>query len=185
MGPYFDSASTRIGRKRLPPGLVAMIEDPFVLREGIRELHEYATTNRQPNRPRRGIVFRVVEAWEQHAIMQRVCAYFGQKLLARYGSRFAVRVGDVHVVDDSVVSHAFNRHAIEEGAHQSHLGLMLEDFQRIPEVVDPRYIAKFTETRGMPRIVYERAYERFVIVVIEEIRAKAGVVVKTAYKRGK
>jgi hypothetical protein len=85
-------------------------------------------------------------------------------------------------MDDSVTSHACNRHASTEGARH-HLLLTREDFQRIPEVVQPRYIREFTMARNMPRIVYEREYDDFALVVIQEIQKSAGLAVKTAYRR--
>jgi hypothetical protein len=180
VGPHFASGKTSIGRTRLPSGLVA-ITDAQILRAAIAELHDYANNNRVPNRPRRGIVYREVEQWEFDALQNKLFTFYGEKRLDEL-SLFRFTVGHHHIIDDSTVSHACNRHAITEGA-QPHLLLTLADFQLIPEVVNPRYIGSFSVTKDKPRIVYERELNGQTLVVVEEVRLRAGFAAKTAYKK--
>jgi hypothetical protein len=181
MGVHFDKASRMIGRQRLPSGLVAILDDASALRGAINELHDYANNIREPNRSRKGIVFRVVDVNERTAIVHKLCDRFGSDV-SKHDGIFCIPVGHWHLIDDSVTSHACNRHAITEGA-QNHLLLTKEDFQRIPDVVNPRYIREFATAKNMPRIVYEREYDDFALVVVQEIQAKAGLAVKTAYRK--
>lgn len=178
---HFDTASRRIGRSRLPAGLVAILNNPDSLRGAIDELHQYANNNREQKRPRMGIVFREVDEREQTAIMHKLCDQFGRDV-AEHDAAFSIRVGQWHLIDDSTISHACNRHAITEGAHKHSL-LTREDFQRIPDVVNPRYIREFATVKNMPRIVYEQDYGELALVVVQEIQARAGLAVKTAYRR--
>jgi hypothetical protein len=171
-----------IGRKRLPPGLVAILDDPVTLDAAIGELHEYAIGNREPDRPRRGVVFRVVQVRECEAIVQKLWNYFGLKDAAGSAELFSVALGHMHVMDDSAISHASNRHGAKEG-ELDHLSLTVSDFMRIPEVVNPRHIVEFSVAKGTPRIVYRKAYDRHVLAVGQELQMKAGMIaIKTAYK---
>jgi hypothetical protein len=182
MGPYFDNAATTIARKRLPPGLVAILDDPGALRATIGELHTYAVSNRAPDRARRGIVFRVIEEWERRALMEKLWNYFGPKTAPGQERKFNVAIGHMHIIDDSAMSHAYNRHGSREGEpHDLLLGLL--DFMQIPEVVDPRHLVEFSVAKGMPRIVYRKHYDLFSLVVVQELQQKAGLVIKTVYKR--
>jgi len=181
-GKVIKKPLVTIGRKRLPPGIVAVLDDPEGLRAAIRELHSYAKQNRGPGRPRRGIVFRVVEEWEYHAIRHKLADLFGPKYVSVNESLYSVPVGFLHFLDDSFVSHACNRHAVAEGARH-HLVLTPGDFERIPDVVNPRHIREFSMSKGMPRIVYEREYDGMSLVVVEEVQSKAGLTVKTAYRK--
>jgi hypothetical protein len=181
-GPKFNAAMNAIGRRRLAPGLVAILDNAESLRTAIRELYAYGSGNKVPERPRRGIVFRIVEEWECQAIRHKLIDFFGPRHVAANEGLFSVPVGHLHFFDDSFVSHACNRHAIVEGPH-NHLLLTVDDFEKIPEVVDPRHIREFSITKGMPRIVYERVYGVTALVVVQEIQSKAGLAVKTAYKK--
>jgi hypothetical protein len=182
MGPYFNAAATTISRKRLPAGLVAILGDPATLSAAIGELHAYANTNRANDRLRRGIVFRVVEEWERAAIVQKLWNYFGPSRAAEHERGYSVAVGHMHLIDDSAMSHACNRHGSSEGEHH-HLLLSISDFKKIPEVVDPRYIVEFSVAKGMPRIIYRKTYDGFILVVVEELQEKTGLLIKTAYKK--
>lgn len=180
MGKNFETGSTRIGRNRLPAGLIAVPGGGTALRQAVDELLDYATRNREPNRPRRGILFRVVEPWEQQAIMHRLCDFFGDRV-GEHDRAFSVPIGHWHLMDDSAVSHACNRHAFTETPHHR-LALGREDFHRIPEVVNPRNIREFAMTGRRPRIIYERQSDRFALVVVQEIQTKT-IVVKTVYRK--
>jgi hypothetical protein len=182
MGSYFNTAATMIGRKRLPPGLVAILDDQMALGAAIGELHEYAIANREPDRPRRGIVFRVVQVWECEAIVQKLWNYFGLKDAAANADLFSLALGHMHVIDDSAMSHASNRHGAKHGK-LDHLSLTVTDFMKIPDVVNPRHIVEFSVAKGTPRIVYRKAYDRHVLTVVQELQMKAGMIaIKTAYK---
>ncbi len=177
----FKNASDSIGRRRLPSGLVAVLDDPESLSLAIAQLHEYATRNRESNRHRQGVVFRVVQAWESQAIRHKLYDYTGSKNISTYDAIFAVPLGHLHVLDDSLISHACNRHAAAET--NPDLVMNLVDFQRIPEVIDPRHITEFSVVKEMPRIVYQKEYTNGWLVVVEEIQAIAGLSVKTIYKK--
>jgi len=157
MGPCFAAGETRIGRTRLPAGLVAILTNTMQLRCAIAELHHYATTVRAPDRPRRGIVYRIVENWEVDALGHKLRNFYGSKL-EEVEADFPFLAGHFHLLDDSTISHACNRHAIAEGAHPHQL-LEVGDFHLIPEVVDPRNIVEFSVSKNMPRVVYEKAVD--------------------------
>jgi hypothetical protein len=182
LGPHFDGAPTSIGRRRLPVGLVAILDDARRLSGAIRELHAYAVHNREPSRPRRGIVFRVVEEWERAAVGHKLRNTYRPNEIAQQEQSFAIRLGQLHIIDDSLISHACNRHASSESEH-AHLRLTIDDIERIPTTVDPRNITEFTMIRELPRIIYEKSFDNGTIVVVEEIQIKAGLAVKTAYKK--
>lgn|GEM_PF-6047701 len=162
--------------------MVAILNDSFALTGAIGELHAYATTNRESDRLRRGIVFRVVEEWEPHAIRQKLWSYFGPKSAPSQVNKFAVNVGHMHIIDDSGVSHTQSRHGPREAADHD-LAVTLAEFKKIPEVVNPRYIVEFSIAKGMPRIVYRKFFDGFSLVVVEELQYKAGLLVKTAYRQ--
>lgn len=182
MDCVFERAPKIIGRRRLPAGLIAVLNNAAMLRAAIEELHTYANGNREAGRPRRGLVFRVVEAWEQEAFVQKLHNLYGSKHPWCREGKFFIPLGHLHIIDDSLMSHACNRHAITEGTHP-HLILSIDDFRRIPEVVNPRNIVEFAFEKGMPRVIYEKAYEQKVLVVVQEIQASAGLAVRTAYKK--
>jgi hypothetical protein len=182
MGPHFNAATTMIERKRLPPGLAAVLNDPGVLRAAIGELHSYASTNQAEGRPRRGIVFRVVKDWERQAIRQKLWSYFGPKDAPAREAFFDVLTGHMHIIDDSAVSHAHARHGARSEGNEL-LVLTILDFMKIPEVVDLRYLVEFSVAKGMPRLVYQKSYDRCTLVVVEELHKNAGLLIKTAYKK--
>jgi hypothetical protein len=91
MGVHFDTASRKIGRQRLPSGLVAILDDAAALRGAIEELHDYANNNHEPTRPRMGIVFRVVSANEQTGFMHKLCDRFGSDV-SQHDGMFSIPV---------------------------------------------------------------------------------------------
>ncbi len=60
MGPNFRKGSTRIGRERLPPGLVAILDQPKILRMAFEEMIGFVTGDESLEKGRAGVVFRVV-----------------------------------------------------------------------------------------------------------------------------
>jgi hypothetical protein len=86
MGPNYLSGKTRIGRQRLPSGLVAILDDPKTLRGALLELYAYAMDVRTPDRPRRGIVYRVVPDEERLGIRYKLQKLVGMKrfLLSKF-----------------------------------------------------------------------------------------------------
>lgn len=178
--PEIAGSSLTIGRLRLPKGIVAIQDAPDALRAGIAVLHRYSVGNRQPDRPRCGIVFRVVDAREQQAIAHKIQKLAGMPAFNK--GMFQVTCGLWHIIDDRHVTHICNRHSDEEAeALHGQNPMLLEDFQRIPQVVQPRHIVEFTFTKRMPRIIYRKALDTGVIVVVEEIQRSALAVI-TAYK---
>jgi hypothetical protein len=172
----------RIDRERLPAGLVAVLDDSSALDNAIGELFTYATGNRQCNRPRRGIVFRVVREKERDSIVHGIWNSRDKKEASVYSAAFRIAVGHMHIMDDSFVSHSCNRHG--ESEHDPRrLSMSLPDFKRIPKVVDPRNIVDFVLGKGLPRIVYEQVCGEHTLVVVEELQANVGLAIKTAYKK--
>ena len=101
------------------------------------------------NRPRCGIVFRVVDVNEQQAIAHKIQNLAG--LDAFNKGVFQVRTGLWHVMDDSHMSHSSNRHSDPHvEAMRGQLPLSLDDFHRIPEVIRPRNIVEFAFIKRMP-----------------------------------
>jgi hypothetical protein len=182
MGPHFNAAATTIARQRLPPGLVAILDNPGALRATIGELHAYANANRTHDRPRRGIVFRIIEEWERRALMEKLWNYFGARTAPTQEKTFNVVIGHMHIIDDSAVSHACNRHGVADGEDHG-LSLSVLDFMKIPETVDPRHVVEFSIAKGMPRLVYRKHYDQHSLVVVQELQQKTGLVIKTVYKR--
>ncbi len=65
MGPNFHLGETKIGRNRLPPNHVAILDDPALLLAALRELYADALTPQaQGSKTRHSIVFRVVDKGE-------------------------------------------------------------------------------------------------------------------------
>ncbi len=164
--------------RRLPAGLVSVTDDSAALAAAVADLHAYATTDRRPGRPRRGVVFRFVEPWEQQAIRHQLYAFFGDAAAPAREADYAVSVGHPHVLDDSGVTHAWNRHG-NDTSPDVNLWLTVPDLQQVPLVVDPRNIVEFSIVNGTPRIVYERGVNGLVLVVVEEIRRHHGLAIKT------
>ncbi|MGD0771052.1 MAG: hypothetical protein ABSB42_22940 [Tepidisphaeraceae bacterium] len=181
MGPSFEKGLRTVGRRRLPDGVVAILDDHETLRAAIRELHAYAIQNRSRSRQRRAIIFRVVNAGERQAFLAKLSQFFGPKNLSIQESIYGFEVGHFHFVDDSFMSHVTSRHSIE--TVPGHVAVTVDDLVCIPEIVNPKWIVNFRFIKKMPRIIYERRYDRSTIVVVQEIQANAGLSVKTIYKK--
>jgi hypothetical protein len=181
LGPTFEKGLRTLGRRRLPAGVVAILDDPETLRGAIRELYDYALNDRSPTRSRRAIIFRVVSPGERHAYISKLEQFFGAKNLSSQESVYGVPVGYWHIIDDSFVSHVVARHFAEP--EPSLLPVGAEDLTLVPELINPRWISEFAFTKKMPRVVYERKYEHSSIVVVQEIQARLGLNVKTIYKK--
>jgi len=137
-----------MGRRRLPDGFVAILDDQETLRGAIRELHAYSIQNRSPNRPRRGIIFRIVTDVERQAFLTKLERIFGPRNLSSQESIYGYPVGHFHFLDDSFMSHVTNRHSIESAA--GHIAVGLDDLLQIPHIVNPRWIANFACIKQMP-----------------------------------
>jgi hypothetical protein len=184
MGPNFDKGKTRIGRERLPPGIVAILDDQEMLRGAILELLAYATDVHTAEKMRRGIVYRLVSDAERQAITYKLQDFFGMKRFLPEERTYTVPTGHWHFMDDRAVSHANTRHGIvETGSSAGHLALAPLDFCQVPSVVHSRNIVEFCVTKGMPRIVYEQAFDEGTLRVVEEIQAQAGLAFKTCYRK--
>lgn len=151
VGPNFDAGATRIGRRRLPAALVAILDDRRTLQLALRELHAYAIAGSPFGR--RGIVFRVNSAAEHQAILYKLQNLLGVENFGDNSSIYRVREGHWHLIDSEHIRHIYNRHgdaAAERG--RGHLAIAIEDFDRLPDLIDARNICEFSVEGGMPRI---------------------------------
>lgn len=181
VGPNFDKGVTRIGRRRLPAGFVAILDDPQTLRLAIRELHAYAVGGSRFGK--RGIVFRVVSSEERQAILFKLQNLLGIENFTENSATYYIPEGFWHVIDCEHVRHVSNRHGDEEAERErGHLAIELEDIEHIPQLVDPRNICEFSVIDQMPRIKYRREYKGRTLVLVQEIRARVGVSLKTLYR---
>jgi hypothetical protein len=181
LGPNFEKGLRRIGRRRLPAGLVAILDDQVTLRAAIRELYEYANNQRSATRPRRGIIFRVVSAGERQAFIGKLEQFFGTKNLSGQESVYGVPIGLWHLIDDSFMSHVVARHSTETDA--TLVPVTLDDLVLIPDLINPRWIREFAFTKKMPRVVYETRHGESTVVIVQEIHTNVGLAVKTIYRK--
>jgi hypothetical protein len=180
LGPNYEKGLRTLGRRRLPAGVVAILDDPETLRAAIRELYAYAVHDRSKDRARRGIVFRVVNTQERHAYISKLADFFGAKNLSTREAVYGVPLGHFHIIDDSFISHVIARHSTEMSP--GHLAVSVDDFTRLPEIISPARIVEFQLEKGMPRVTYERRYDDGTFWVVEEVQAHAGLSAKTMYK---
>lgn len=169
-------------RRRLPAGLVAVTDDPAALAAAIAGLHGYATADRTPGRPRRGVVYRFVDDREQLAIRHQLYALFGLAAAPAKEADYAVSVGFPHLLDDSAIAHVWNRHG-PGGNDPAVLAITLADLQRVPQVVRPRHLVAFSIVDDTPRLAYEHDVGGYTLAVVEELRHKGGLSVKTLYRK--
>jgi hypothetical protein len=182
VGPNFDKGVRRIGRRRLPAGFVAILDDPETLRLAIRELHEYAVSGTKVGK--RGIVFRVVTSQERQAILFKLQNLLGIENFTKSSATFHISEGHWHAIDSEHVTHVINRHGdleAEQNRH-GHLPITIEDFQLLPQLVDPRNIVQFFPEERFPRMKYRREVSDRTLILIQEIRVKDGIVMKTLYR---
>jgi len=172
-----------IGRERLPSGYLAFLEDPDLCQLAIQDLHAYAVMTPK-DRQLRGMVYRLVDAAERDRVNYRLQSVFGVPAFASKSELFCPAVGFGHVIDSEHIAHACNRHsdqATERG--HGHIAIQCSDFQLIPEVTKAVHIVNFQMSGTSPRIIYSKSYERFELVVVEELRRRIGLVLKTIYKQ--
>lgn len=183
VGPNFSEGQRRIGRERLRYGLVAILGDPELFAAAMAELHGYAMAGAASDKPRRGIVFRQVTPGERQAIHYKLQELLGVGDFAANAEVFDVASARWHSIDDDHIAHVMNRHGrAGEERLRGQVEVTLDDLIEIPAVLDPRNITEFSVVGGMPRIVYRRAFAAHDLVVVEEIRSRDGLAVKTLYK---
>jgi hypothetical protein len=180
VGPNFDKGVTRIGRRRLPAGFVALLDDPEALRLAIRELHGYAISGAKFGK--RGIIFRLITSQERQAILFKLQNLLGIDEFTRNSATFHIREGHWHAIDSEHLIHVCNRHIDPELERHGHPALVIEDTETIPKLIDPRNIYEFASDDALPRIKYRREVADRVYILVEEIRAKSGIVLKTFYR---
>jgi hypothetical protein len=183
MGPHFEKGAKKIGRERLPIGRVAILNDPQTLVAAISELLAWAT---KPD-PKQTLsaVYRVSSEGECQAYMYKLREIHGVENYITNIQRFALPARRWHIIDSEHIAHAMNRHSDQrvERKH-GHLPITREDVFRIPEITDPRNIVSFEQDGArLPRIVYELRDEAGVLVAVQELRAKSGLIFKTLYRR--
>lgn len=159
------------------------MDDPEAVRGAIRELHAYGSEVRARDRPRRGIVYRVVSDAESLAIRYKHQNLVGMKRFVLEERIYGIPAGSWHFIDDRAFSHAHTRHGTTEmEVPAGHLALTVADVCRLPEVVHSRNIVEFCIVKGKARIVYELAFNDGMLRIVEEIQAKGGLAFKTCYK---
>ena len=185
MGPNWERADRRLGKRRLPQGYVAVLNNDDLLGRVIGELHGHAMTEAAAGPSPVGVLFRQVTAGERERIGYRLVDQFGPSRLLEASAVFGVEEGYHYVVNSRGIAHAFNRHSdpTVERLH-GQLPLDLADLTRVPQAVQPRNIVAFSEAKGMPRIVYEDRSTGSTLVVVLEIQgSRKWLMMKTAYKR--
>lgn len=182
MGPHFQKGATRIGRDRLPPNHVAILDDPKTLIGAIRELWDYAGAP-GPKVPYK-IVFRICTDGERDAYHHQLLNLEGAEHFAESINRFGLPTRRWHIIDSEHIAHARIRHSnpLTESAH-GHVPVTLDDLCCVPEAISPRNIVSFEYAPAQPRVVYHLQRSDGLLVVVQELRAKTGMVFKTAYKR--
>lgn len=170
VGPAYNSGDRTIGQSTLPSGLVSLVgRDPQLAQQAIAELQEYVA-NGPPLKPRRGMVYRVVEAHEA----KRLAELSGLDVS-----------GYQHVIDSFALRHVARQHgdqASEELRGQT--APTAQDLARIPEVVAPEnFVGTGKSAEGLPTLIYQKRFNGSFLVV-EEVRDKRRhLAVLTAYKK--
>jgi len=179
MGPNFNKGARRIGRDRLPPGVVAIVEDVPLLELAIGEMHEFVVAGKRLESARAGIIFGVVDVGERLAYNWN---------LQRVTDDVNFFVGDLlglrHTLDLEHLTHIHHRHSdpAKEELH-GQIPLTLEDILLIPQLVQPRNLRECCYIREMCRLVYARRWDHGQLVAVEEIRFhKKELVIVTLYK---
>ncbi|MFI5381907.1 MAG: hypothetical protein ACHRHE_21635 [Tepidisphaerales bacterium] len=170
VGFEFAKGARAIGRRRLKPGIVAILEDNETRRGAIRELYEYALRGAGRGAGGFGIVYRVVDENEANGIRQRLYDLMGPRRFNSMIGQFQLR-GYWHVLREDYIRHAHNRHGDDyrERLHGQE-GLKVEDFVRIPEITAPRHIVDAgTNANGRPYFRYEKSFDSSTIV-FQELR---------------
>jgi hypothetical protein len=163
--------------------MVSAINDQATFDLALRELHRYATIEKPTNKARFGIVFRIVTAEERQSIIYKLQNILGVRNHNESCGRFHVPLGQLHIVDDSMLAHTWNRHANrEEESERGQLAITLEDLIRLPQVMQPRNIINFVVECGMPRIVYARDDDEGTLIAVQEI-CNRGLCAKTMYRK--
>ena len=170
VGPRFAKGARTIGRRRLKPGIVAILDDDDIRRGAVCELYEYAIRGSGRGAGGFGIVYRVVDEVDANLIRQRLYDLMGARKFNSMIDRFQLR-GYRHLLREDYIRHANNRHGDDrrESLHGQE-GLTVDDFVRIPEITEPRYIvdAGFNSA-GRPYLRYEKKVGSATIV-FQELR---------------
>jgi hypothetical protein len=183
VGPNFAGCPRSIGRIRLPAGVVAAIDNSAMFQLALQELHHYAIANKSTNKARFGMVFRTVSDTERQNIIYKLQNLLGIENFTANSSTFHIPLGQLHVIDDCMIAHTWNRHANRAmEARQGQLPVSFDDLVKLPLVVHPRNIVNFIVEGGMPRIVYNRDDDEGTLVAVEEIGRK-GIYAKTLYRK--
>jgi hypothetical protein len=184
MGPNFYLGVTSLGRNRLPPNCVAILDDPALLAAALAELHAYAVT---PSvglaKTRYSIIFRIVDDRELNGFHHKLRTLLDPVRFMDNAALYGVAAGQWHMIDSDHLTHVCNRHTEENREKQrGHVAVTAPDFQRIPDVIATGNITEFAQTQGRPRIIYRKRYPDGELTVIQEIRSK-GMTFKTMYKK--
>lgn len=182
IGDNFRKGKPSIGRERLPAGFVAFLDDPAALTLAIKDLHIYAT-QKFPQKPKHGIVFRVVKAAERDGVNHKIKSILGISDFLENAELFCPPLAHWHFLDSEHIAHICNRHSSASSEQQlGNIPVNPKDFERIPEVINPKNIRSFQSTRDCPRIIYEMKFKLQTIVIVQEL-SKHGVFLKTMYKK--
>ena len=183
IGANFLKGKSGIGRKRLPSGHVAFLDDQKSLCLAIRDLYAYAIQS-CPVKPMQAVVFRVVGESEIHAINYKIQTLLGMDGFSANCRSFCPSAEQFHIIDSEHIAHAFNRHS-DGGTERrhGHIPIGVRDFELIPEVVRPKYITEFSMRGNLPRIIYGREYGSEQLIVVQELRGNYGLTFKTVYRK--
>ena len=185
VGIEFSKGAKTIGRRRLKPGIVAILNDDQTRCEAIRELHKYALGGSGRGAGGFGIIYRVVDEVEANLVRQRLYDLVGLRKFNSLIARFQLR-GYWHLLREDYIRHACNRHGDDrrERLHGQE-GLTADDFVMIPEITEPRYIVDAgMNASGRPYLRYQKRVGSTTIV-FQELRESEDVLLFQTMRKEK
>ena len=166
VGPHLQGGSNRIGRDRLPPGLVSYLGDASGLNGAIAAMHSFVQEGLHIPMGRCGVVFDVVAEKENESyctVLRRITA----------DVNFAIGniAGYRHVLDLEHIKHICNRHA-DPVAEQRHgqIAIVVDDLYRIPAIVASRNLTECRLVSGVHKLAYKETFSDGELTVVQEVR---------------
>ena len=185
MGPHFERADKRIGKRRLPTGYVAVLNDDATLVRVLAELHAYSLSSAGVNLPPAGVLFRHVGTGEKERVVHRLIELFAAAKLMDQSATAGLDETYHYVINSRGMTQAWNRHSDPVGERQhGQKPLDPSDGARVPQAIQARNIVAFGVVNGTPRVVYESRSDSGTLVVVVEIQhGRKWLAMTTAFKR--